>query len=117
MSIYVKTDSGANSLVDHTFQAYRNAFLGNKVFIMSFGKLQGAYLRSSSVNIPFSSDEVTVTLTKLNVVGLAVMSLDYKYIGWFQKHSIYVYCNTKGANNASDLAGNVAEVSVTITLK
>lgn len=117
MSIYVKTDSGANLLTDSLFQQYRDAFLGTKVFMMSFGKLQGAYLRSSSVNIPFSSDEVSVTLTKLNVVGLAVMGLDYKYIGWFQKHSIYVYCNTLGAKNASDLAGNVAEVSVTIALK
>lgn len=116
MSIYVKTDSSAVS-VDSLFQNYRNDFLGNKVFMVTFGKLQNGYLRSSGVNLPFSSDEVNVQLTKLNVVGLAVMALDYKYIGWFNKHTIYIYCNTSGAKNASDLAQNTAEVSVTISLK
>lgn len=116
MSIYVKNDSGVD-IVDNLFEKYRSDFLGSKVFMVTFGKLQNGYLRSSGVNLPFSSDEVNVKLTKLNVVGLAVMALDYKYIGWFNKHTIYIYCSMPGAKNASDLAQNTAEVSVTISLK
>ena len=116
MSIYVKTDKTI-SPVGSLFETYRNSYLGTSVFMMTFGKIQNGFLRSSSVIIPWSSDEVNVKLTKLNIPGLSVVALDYKQIGWFNKHTIYVYTNTKGANGANDLAQQCAEVSISITKK
>lgn len=116
MSIYVKTNEAVSS-VGSLFETFRNSYLGSAVFMMTFGKIQNGYLRSSSVVIPWSSDEVNVRLTKINVPGLSAIAIDYKQIGWFNKHTIYVWTNTKGANGASDLAQQCAEVSITITKK
>ena len=116
MSIYVKTDTNV-SPVGSLFETYRNSYLGTSVFLMTFGKIQNGFLRSSSVIIPWSSDEVNIKLTKLNIPGLSVIALDYKQIGWFNKHTIYVYTNTKGAKGATDLAQQCAEVSISITKK
>lgn len=116
MSIYVKTAEAISS-VGSLFETFRNSYLGSTTFMMTFGKIQNGYLRSSSVIIPWSSDEVNLRLTKINIPGLAVISTDYKYIGWFNKHTIYVWTNTKGAAGASDLAQQCAEVYITITKK
>lgn len=116
MSIYVKTDKTISS-VGSLFETFRNSYLGSTIFMMTFGKIQNGYLRSSSVIIPWSFDEVNVSLTKINVPGLSVIATDYKQIGWFNKHTIYVWTNTKDANGASDLAQQCAEVSITITKK
>lgn len=116
MSIYVKTNEAVSS-VGSLFETFRNSYLGSAVFMMTFGKIQNGFLRSSSVVIPRSSDEVNVRLTKINVPGLSVIAIDYKQIGWFNKHTIYVWTNTKGANRASDLAQQCAEVNITITKK
>jgi hypothetical protein len=116
MSIYVKTDKTISS-VGSLFETFRNSYLGSTIFMMTFCKIQNGFLRSSSVVIPWSSDEVNVRLTKINIPGLSVIAIDYKQIGWFNKHTIYVWTNTKGANGASDLAQQCAEVSITITKK
>lgn len=116
MSIYVKTDENV-SPVGSLFETFRNFYLGSTTFMMTFGKIQNGFLRSSSVIIPWSFHEVNLRLTKINIPGLSVIALDYKEIGWFNKHTIYVYTNTKGANGASDLAQQCAEVSITITKK
>lgn len=116
MPVYVKTDKTV-SPVGSLFETYRNSYLGSNIFMMTFGKIQNGFLRSSSVTIPWTSSEVNVKLTKLNIPGLSVIALDYKQIGWLDNHTIYVYTNTKGANGASDLAQQCAEVSITITKK
>ena len=116
MSIYVKTNEAVSS-VGSLFETFRNSYLGSAVFMMTFGKIQNGFLRSSSVVIPWSSDEVNVRLTNINIPGLAVIATDYKQIGWFNKHTIYVWTDTKDAKGASDLAQQCAEVSITITKK
>lgn len=96
--------------------AFRDAFLGNHCYTFSFGKINNGYLRSSSVFLPYAASEVNATITKINIPGGAELSKDYKYVK-IMNNNMHICCDTKGANNADTLIGQVAEVNITITKK
>lgn len=96
--------------------AFRDAFLGNHCYTFSFGKINNGYLRSSSVFLPYTASEVNATITKINIPGGAELSKDYKYVK-IMNNNMHICCDTKGANNADTLVGQVAEVNITITKK
>lgn len=99
------------------FIAWREGFIGSRCYRFSFGKIHNGYLRSNQIQIPWTSSEVSVTLTKINIPGLAVLRTDYKTASITAEGGLYIQCSTKGAIDADNLANQVAECDITITKK
>ena len=112
----LRTDGGNEiSLLGlNSWNTYRESFIGTKTYLFSFGTINGGYLRTNEVSIPWSPDEVNVSLKSINIPGKGTIATDYKYAGLNAHGGLYVYCNTSGADGATDLKWEVAECSIEI---
>lgn len=97
-----------------SWNTYRESFIGTKTYLFSFGNINGGYLRTNEVSIPWSLDEVTISLKSINIPGKGTVATDYKYAGLNSHGGLYVYCNVDGASGATSLKWEVAECSIEI---